>query len=262
MSVPATPESKVAEQMRMVLREETGRLGVTVRVVQTGGVSLKQQLVRTDLAAGEPCLQGDCPACLSNPGQGGGLRHQRSGALYTGTCRLCAQQGLGTAVYTGESGFSGYERLCDHRKDIRKRDQGNTFAKQLREDHPNAEGEENSFNFDVVRTFRKPMERQIAEAVAIHGCQADTILKSGVRAARHQAARGDQGAARQEGGGRGRREGERSGKREREEEERGLRRSLEGPLGEGTERGRQRSWLGTWAGVTSPRAVLMGYTRP
>ena len=149
-------------------------------MIETGGVSIKRQVVRTDLAAGEPCWQGDCPACLSNPGQGGGLRHQRSGALYTGTCRLCPQQGLGTAVYTGESGFNGYTRLCTHRDEIRRKDQGNAFAKHLREEHPAEEGEGGLgvFNFDVTRTFTKPMERQIAEAVAIHGCQADTVLNS------------------------------------------------------------------------------------
>ncbi len=136
--------------------------------------------MRTDLAAGEPCRQGDCPACLSNPGKGGGPRHQRSGALYTGSCRLCPEQGRGTAVYTGESGFSGYERLCSHADDIRRKDQGNAFAKHLREEHPAEEGEGGlgAFNFDVTRTFTKPMEQQIAEAVAIHGCQADTVLNS------------------------------------------------------------------------------------
>ena len=81
-------------------------------------------------------------------------------------------------MYTGESGFSGYERLADHQKDIRKKDQSNAFAKHLREDHPEVEGGDSTFNFDVVRTFRKPMERQVAEAVAIHTCQADTILNS------------------------------------------------------------------------------------
>jgi hypothetical protein len=176
--VPATPDSKLAEQARRVLEEEAGRLAVSVRVVETSGVSLKRQLVRTDLASGEPCRQGDCPACLSNPGQGGGLRHQRSGALYTGTCLLCPQQGRGTAVYSGESGFNGYTRLCTHRDEIRRQDQKNAFAKHLREEHPEVEGEESAFSFDVARTFRKPMERQVAEAVAIHGCQADSVLNS------------------------------------------------------------------------------------
>jgi hypothetical protein len=178
--VPATPDSQLAEQAGKVLQEEAGRLGVSIRVVETGGVSAKQQLVRTDLAAGEPCRQGDCPACISNSGQGGGLQHQRSGALYTGSCQLCPQQGLGTAVYTGESGFSAYTRLCTHRDDIRRKDQGNAFAKHLRDEHPDKEGEEGvgTFDFNVVRTYRKPMERQIAEAVAIHACQATTILNS------------------------------------------------------------------------------------
>jgi hypothetical protein len=234
--VPATPDSQLAEQSRKVLQEEAGRLGVSIRVVETGGVSAKRQLVRTDLAAGEPCLQPDCPACLSNPAEGGGLQHQRSGALYTGTCLLCPQQGLGTAVYTGESGFSGYVRLCSHADDIRRKDQSNAFAKHLREDHPAEEGEDGlgAFNFEVVRTYRKPMEQQIAEAVAIHGCQADTILNS--KAEWEQPATERLAVTRElpdgVAGGRGGREGERS--RERERERVGRERSLrgKGPRGE------------------------------
>jgi hypothetical protein len=137
---------------------------------------LKRQLVRTDLAAGEPCRQADCLACLS--GQGGGLLHQRSGALYTGSCLLCPAQGRGTAVYTGESGYSGYTRLCDHSDDIRRKDLGNAFSKHLKEEHPEREGDATVFDFQVVRTYQKPLERQVAEAVAIHGCKADEVLNS------------------------------------------------------------------------------------
>jgi hypothetical protein len=174
--VPATPNAELAERARQVVTEEGPRLGVAIRVVETGGLSLKRQLARTDLAAGEPCRQADCRACLS--GQGGGLLHQRSGALYTGTCLLCPDLGRGTAVYTGESGYSGYTRLCDHADEIRRRDQSNAFSKHLREEHQEQEGDAAVFNFEVVRTFQKPLERQVAEAVAIHGCKADQVLNS------------------------------------------------------------------------------------
>ena len=119
--VPATPNAELAEGIMKVVEEEGPRLGMSIRVVETGGVSLKRQLVRTDLAAGEPCRQTDCRACLS--GQRGGMLHDCSGALYTGSCRLCPDLGLGTAVYTGETGHSGYTRLCEHADKIRLKDQ-------------------------------------------------------------------------------------------------------------------------------------------
>ena len=76
--LPATPDGELAELARKVVEQEGPRLGVSVRVVEKGGLSLKRQLVSTDLAAGEPCKPPNCGLCLSNPDKGGGLLHQRS----------------------------------------------------------------------------------------------------------------------------------------------------------------------------------------
>ena len=159
---------------KKVVEEEGPRLGLSIRVVEKGGVSLKRTLVRTDLAAGEPCKQADCQACLSNPGEGGGLLHQRAGALYRGTCKFCAALGRST-FYHGESGYNGYTRLGDHGGDIRTGGLSNAFAKHLLEDHPESSALEvqNAINFEILRTFEKPLERQVAEAVAVQNCKAD-----------------------------------------------------------------------------------------
>ena len=63
--VPARPNAELAEGIRKVVEEEGPCLGMSNRVVETGGVSLKQQLVGTDKADGEPCRQTDYRACLS-----------------------------------------------------------------------------------------------------------------------------------------------------------------------------------------------------
>ena len=129
--------------------------------------------------AGEPCKQLDCLACISNPGEGGGLRHQRAGVLYRGTCKICAAQGRST-IYYGESGYNGYTRLGEHGADVRTGDLTNAFAKHLHEDHPEAAAGQvqDVISFEVIRTYEKPLERQVAEAVAIQRCQADQLLNS------------------------------------------------------------------------------------
>ena len=119
--LPATSDGELAELAKKVAEEEGPRLGLNIRVVEKGGVSLKRTLVRTDLAAGEPCKQADCQACLSNPGEGGGLLHQRAGALSRGTCFVLhlaaplftmgkvatmATPGLGTMGVTSGQGAS------------------------------------------------------------------------------------------------------------------------------------------------------------
>ena len=178
--VPVTPKSELAGRVRRVVEEEGRRINLKVRVVERGGVSLKAHLVRTDLSAGTPCPQGDCMLCLTNPGEGGGLRHHRSGALYAGSCLVCPQEGGEgfTAVYTGETAASGYVRTGEHGKSIEKKEQTNAFAKHLAEHHPAREGDVRCFSFKVLKTFRKALYRQVAEAVKIHGCKATIVMNS------------------------------------------------------------------------------------
>ena len=175
--LPATPDGELAELARRVVQEESPRLGVSVRVVEKGGLSLKRQLVSTDLAAGEPCKPPDCGLCLSNPGKGGGLSHQRSGPLYKGTCKPCKDLGISTEYY-GESGYSGCTRIEEHTDAIRTGDMSNAFTKHVKEDHPELPNIENAIQFEVLRTFAKPLDRQVAEAVAIQSCKANKLLNS------------------------------------------------------------------------------------
>lgn len=129
------------------------------------------------LAAGEPCKPPDCGLCLSNPGKGGGLSHQRSGPLYKGTCKPCKDLGISTEYY-GESGYSGCTRIEEHTDAIRTGDMSNAFAKHLKEDHPELPNIENAIQFEVLRTFAKPLDRQVAEAVANQSCKANKLLNS------------------------------------------------------------------------------------
>ena len=178
--VPSTPQEELANKVKEIVGEESKRLNFKVKVVERGGMTMKQHLVRTDMGRTVPCAMGDCPICLTNPGEGGGLRHQRSGALYSGSCLICkALHGEEfEALYWGESGDSGYVRTKSHLDSVEKRDLNNAFAKHLQEHHPDRVGDKSAFQFRVAKTFRKPLERQISEAVKIHGCKASICLNS------------------------------------------------------------------------------------
>ena len=112
--MPYTPDSDLALAVRKVVQEEGDRLGLKVKVVEGGGVSLSKVLATKDLKAGEPCTQPDCPLFLS--GEPGGLHHHRAGAVYTGECLICEEKSGGEKVgkYWGETGDSGY---CFHNSD-------------------------------------------------------------------------------------------------------------------------------------------------
>ena len=203
MFVPATPESELADRVKSVVDEECKRLGFKVKVVERGGVTMKQHLVKTDMGRSVPCPMEDCLLCLTNPGEGGGARHHRAGALYSGTCCLCreehGEQGEGErggggggggegeqreqgkqfeSVYFGESGDSGYVRILRHGLEIEKKESTNAFAKHLEIYHPDQVGNKTAFEFRVIKTFKSPLMRQIYEAVKIHSSTADIVLNS------------------------------------------------------------------------------------
>ncbi len=137
-------------------------------------MSLKRKLTGGDLRAGEPCGQPGCRLCAS--GAEGGC-HRKAGVVYRGTCTICAADNI-TAVYYGESGFSGYYRSNIHAGEIQRKDLNNAFAKHLNIFHPEAEGDPTVFKTEVIKTFRKPLPRQITEATMIHNNNAEIKMNS------------------------------------------------------------------------------------
>ena len=86
--VPHTPGGELAKKIQQIANEEAARLNLSVKIVESGGVSLKQQLVKTDLTG---CFYPDCYLCES--GIKGGSQ-TRSGVHYSGVCTLCAEAGV------------------------------------------------------------------------------------------------------------------------------------------------------------------------
>ena len=82
------------------MEEEGKRLNLSIKTVETGGISLKRKLTGKDLSAGEPCGHPNCMFCLSE--ERGGGSHSRANCTYKRSCKYCAQMGL-EASYYGES---------------------------------------------------------------------------------------------------------------------------------------------------------------
>ena len=154
---PATPRGELAKDIGKVLEEEGGRLGMKLRAVESGGVSLKRQLVRPDLKSGEPCGRPNCVLDRCSGGAGG--PHNSPSVVYRGTCKLCGLEEI-SSEYWGESGFSGHHRCQNHEKEVEKREEGNAFAKHLANFHPDHQGDITAFDIQVMSTFKKPLERK------------------------------------------------------------------------------------------------------
>ena len=145
---------------------------MSLRVVETSGKKIKHSLVNLDLTG---CFYGPdrCRACKSGLK---GSSHTRSGVQYHITCKVCAVTNI-LAEYHGESGDNAVYRLGQHEDAIERKDTKNAVAKHLDIYHHDNIGDPDSFNFSSVATFKKRLERQISEGVAImrtdEQCQAD-----------------------------------------------------------------------------------------
>ena len=93
------------------------------------------------------------------------------GTVYRGECKECH------AVYIGESSRSTYRRGKDHitaMNNLRSH-ANNGFAKHIIEKHA---GNNPQFNVTVVKSYRKPMERQVREGVEILGVNHGDCMNS------------------------------------------------------------------------------------
>ena len=170
--VPATPNGVLARTIQAIVSEEAARIGLTVRIVEQGGISLKQQLVRMDLTG---CFYPDCYLCES--GTTGGS-HTRSGAHYSGICVLCQQAGK-EARYDGETGRSAYWRTTkSHKPQIMSNADSNGFAKHLQVYHPENIRDPSAFKIKVESNHSKCLERQVKEGTYITNSEADYVINS------------------------------------------------------------------------------------
>ena len=169
--IPATPGAELAKKVQSVVTEEGARIGMAVKVVVTGGKSMKQHLVRMDLTG---CYYPDCLLCESGEV---GASHTRSGVHYSGVCKLCAENGV-VARYDGESGRSGYYRTKQHKSDISNCRTSNAFAKHLELFHPTEVRKPETFSFKSEGVYKKCLERQVTEGIAITHTPADVLMNS------------------------------------------------------------------------------------
>ena len=162
MFVPATPNSELRNKIQSVVDNKTQELKMSLRVVETSGKKVKHSLVNLDLTG---CFYGPerCQACKSGLK---GSSHTRSGVQYYITCKVCAVTNI-LVEYHGESGDNAVHRLGQHGDAIERKDKKNAMAKHLDIYHPDNIGDPDCFDYSSVATFKKRLERQISEGVAI-----------------------------------------------------------------------------------------------
>ena len=147
--VPATPGSQLMKMMRKVAKEE-GKEGIKFNVVESGGITLKRKLQKSNPTASPGCDKEDCLCCQDERGQGGQCHSVN--VNYEIVCELCQKK------YIGESSRNLKTRMDEHQG------RDGFMRKHMQEKHP---GEESKFKPRTTHINKHCLTRQVREGVLI-----------------------------------------------------------------------------------------------
>ena len=159
--IPATPGSELAKRLREIAEQEAAE-GVKFKVIETGGLTVKSEVQRSNPTATPGCQDHDCLPCRIEPGMGGNCR--RSCVQYKLECRLCPEEEVCT--YVGETSRNLYTRGKEHIEKYRSRQrrQDSFIEKHQNEKHGGAQAD---FTAKVTGSFQDCLSRQVSEGVHI-----------------------------------------------------------------------------------------------
>jgi len=169
---PATPNGALAKSWRKIATEiaEQSEGRVNPKIVEQGGIPIKNVLCKKSPAEGNECGKADCPVCLSGKSKGKNcLKVTQGGAGYIIRCMTCDEQQV-NAIYHGETGRTLYSRLTEHRRGHEKKQDTNPLYKHDRSEH---NGNTAAYSYEPVGFYHDPLTRQVNEGVRINRSLAD-----------------------------------------------------------------------------------------
>ena len=149
--------------MRLVVKKEAEE-GVKLKIVETGGRSIKTQVQMNNPTQTAGCSKPDCLACRTGKGDGGNCHS--SGVNYSVECQLCPDGGK--SLYLGETSRNLYSRGLEHEEKYRNGSAKSFMRKHQVKEHQGVAGE---YTARVTASTRDCLTRQVREAVEIRRCQ-------------------------------------------------------------------------------------------
>ena len=157
--VPPTPNSELVHALRKIADEES-EAGVHFNVIETGGLSMKRVLQKSNPLGTHGCEDQDCLPCQFGRGDGGSCR--ACGINYKIECQLCPEGQR--SLYIGESARNLYTRSKEHMARYRSGEQTSFMVKHQAAAH---HGEMAMYRAEVTANTRDCLTRQVKEAVLI-----------------------------------------------------------------------------------------------
>ena len=169
--VPYTPGSALAKRIRSLEAANSQGRESRIKVVESAGMTLINALSNNYPWAPGACSDTECFPCSTNT-SGRFVSCRKPGMSYKIVCTMCS-----SAVYEGETSLCLYERGKKHLSELSSGLQSNCMVIHNRKFHSDA----TEFNFKMqgLRHFKRPLDRQIDEALRIKNSTATILMNSG-----------------------------------------------------------------------------------
>ena len=165
--VAPTLNSELANSLRAIAGSEA-EAGVHFRIIETGDISVKSILQRSNPMEIAGCVNDDCLPC--KPGRGEGGHCCSYGVNYEMEWQLCPDEQR--EKYIGETSRNLYSRSTEHLKTYRSGDQSSFILKHQNSKH---NGAAPMFKAKVTAQTRDCLSRQVREAVLIRRSQVPVL---------------------------------------------------------------------------------------
>ena len=177
--VTPTPGEVLLKAVRKREQELNGNNKERVKIVEKGGLKMKDILTSKNPFKKSKCTQKTCPLCteshfVSADADDVKIPCNSNNVGYRWVCVTCKERDI-TKVYEGETARSARIRGAEHLKGLEKNDEKNVLYKHKMIDHEN---ENVKFKMEITKKFRDPLTRQANEAVRMFSRPTHEVLNS------------------------------------------------------------------------------------
>ena len=121
------------------------------------------------------CKDNNCKPSSNAESEGKLSNCKRDNVSYMAQCKPCKIQGK-TKIYFGETARNLHIRSAEHFKDCDSKTKTNSWMrKHIESEHKNSHSK-CEFEWKEINSFRKPVQRQLSEAVHIHNTDSNEVL--------------------------------------------------------------------------------------
>ena len=172
--VPVTKGGGLAKELKQREEELNKFNKERIKIVESGGVKIKDFLIKKDPFEKLKRDEKKCLICKSVENNSIKLACNTNNVGYQLFCNTCKENGI-KKNYEGETSRSARLRGKEHLNDFKKKKEKSALYKHNILEHPN---EEIDIGMKITRPFRDALSRQADEAVRINNSIASELLNS------------------------------------------------------------------------------------